>query len=156
MIDWLPLRDFLTIGAAVLGAGLGIMNTWSAISKNRVRVRVSPAHAIAVPHGEDMFSIEVTNLSTFPLTLCEVGFTDDSNTIKKRNRIAAIDPLLLDKKPWPRRLESRESVSVFFKPSFHELRAKRMGLGKAYARFQCGEVAYGDSPALQQLREAIA
>jgi len=152
MTDWGSLKEFLTIGAAVLGAGLGIMNTWQAMSQRWLRLRIRPCHAIAVPHGDDGFSIEIINLSTFSVTINEVGFTDDSQSIKCTGRFAITAPMLIDGKPWPRRLNSREAVSVFFTPPSY-LRGRK--IGKAYARTACGDVRYGDSPALQQLREAL-
>ncbi len=54
------------------------MNTWQAMSKRRVRLRVRPAHAISAPAGEWMFSIEVVNLSNFALTISEAGFMIDN------------------------------------------------------------------------------
>ncbi|MBZ9977815.1 hypothetical protein [Mesorhizobium sp. BR-1-1-10] len=74
-------NNAVTLGVALLGAGLGIMNTWQAISADRVRLRVKPAYAIGVPGGQVMFSIEVVNLSNFALTVAEVGFTLNGNTI---------------------------------------------------------------------------
>jgi hypothetical protein len=72
-LEFLPWKDFITLGAALLGAGLGIMNTWNSLSQRRVRLRVTPSHAIVVPFGIDMFSIEVVNLSSFSVTVKEVG-----------------------------------------------------------------------------------
>ena len=39
----LPWKDFVTLGAAVLGAALGIMNTWSSVNQRRVRLAVRQA-----------------------------------------------------------------------------------------------------------------
>ena len=32
-----PWKDMTTIGLAALGAGLGVMNTWNALSQRRMR-----------------------------------------------------------------------------------------------------------------------
>ncbi|MER8650079.1 hypothetical protein [Mesorhizobium sp. M0586] len=149
-MDTVFWNNAITMGVALLGAGLGIMNTWQAISAGRVRLRVKPAYAIGVPAGEMMFSIEVVNLSNFAVTVTEVGFTLDGNTIKSRTRAAVALPILIDRKPWPRRLEARESVSAYFDP--REMAGGRK-LGQAYARTACGEVRYGSSPAAKQLRD---
>jgi hypothetical protein len=94
-----------------------------------------------------MFSIEVLNLSNFALTVTEVGFTLNGSSIKRGERAAIPMPVVIDGEPWPRRLEARESVSLYFeRPDSSE------PIGKAYARTACGEVRYGDSPALKQLR----
>lgn len=148
-LDTLPWKDIVTIGAAALGAVLGIMNTWNAVNQRRVRLRVRPAHATMVPSGRSMFSIEVVNLSAFPLTISEVGFTLKRGGIKQP-RAAVITPILIDNKPWPRKLEPRESVSVYFDPSTMRSGPGRRPL-RAYARSACGEVEYGNSPALRQL-----
>ncbi|WP_112662188.1 hypothetical protein [Microvirga flavescens] len=94
-----------------------------------------------------MFAIEVLNSSNFALTVDEVGFTLNGNTIKKGERAAITKPIIIDGKPWPRRLEARESVSLYF-----YLPDPSDPIGWAYARTACGEVRYGDSPALKQLR----
>ena len=53
----------------------------------------------------------------------------------------------------PVRLESREAESFYFDP----MDANLMGetIGKAYARTSCGEVVYGITPALKQLRQSL-
>ncbi|WP_125900957.1 hypothetical protein [Methylobacterium indicum] len=152
-LDQLPWKDFITLGAALLGAGLGIMNTWNTINARRVRLRVRPADAISVPQGNRMFSIEVVNLSTFPVTITEVGLTDGPKNIDKGARFVIGNPILIDGKPWPRRLEVRESVSAYFDP--RQLAGQGISIGRAFARTSCGEVAYGTSPALEQLRTEL-
>jgi hypothetical protein len=145
-LNALPWKDYITLGAALLGAVLGIMNTWNAMSARRVRLRVRPVHAFP-PSGEPMFAIEVLNLSNFELTVDEVGFTLNGNKLKKGRRAAIPRPIVIDGEPWPRRLKPRESVSLYFhRPDPSE------PIGKAYASTACGEVRYGDSPALWQLR----
>lgn len=145
----MDLQSSVTTGVALLGAALGVMNTWNTISQRRVRLRVRPAHAIAFPQGHHQFSIEVLNLSNFAVTVEEVGFT-----LRKRepfgDHLVITSPQIFDGKPWPRRLESREAVSVYFAV---EPMLKRAGnLDKAYVRTACGEHIRGDSPALRQIR----
>ena len=143
--------EAITLALAALGAVLGVMNTWQALNANRVRLRVKPAHAIS--SSGLMFSIEVVNLSAFAVTVSEVGFTIDGNTIKKR-RAAIPSPILLDGGSWPRRLETRESTSLYFDTALLAGHGRR--LGRAYACTACGEVSYGTSPAAEQLRELAA
>jgi hypothetical protein len=99
-----------------------------------------------------MFSIEVVNLSTFAVTVSEVGFSIDGRGINKGRRLAVPRPIIIDGKPWPRRLEARESVSAYFHPG--EVIGSGARIGSAYASTSCGEVEYGTSPALEQLRTA--
>lgn len=68
MVGW---SEGITFAIALLGAVLGLLNTWIAIDQRRVRLRVSPAYALT-PNVIG-FSIAVTNLSAFPLTISEVG-----------------------------------------------------------------------------------
>lgn len=148
-LNALPRKDYLTIGAAVLGAGLGIMNTWNTMSARRVRLKVLPAHAV-VPSGDLLFSIEVINLSTFPVTVKEVGFALTGDP----GRGAVTYPILPDGEPWPRRLEAREAVTVLCNPLASFPTGTR--IGKAYARLTSGEERRGSSPALRQLQAALA
>lgn len=148
-LNALPWKDFLTLGAAVLGAGLGIMNTWNTMSARRVRLKMLPAHAMA-PSGAILFSIEVINLSTFPVTVKEVGLDLPGDP----GRGAVGMPILPDGKPWPRRLEAREAVTVLCDPLASFPAGTRVG--KAYARLASGEERRGSSPALRQLQAAIA
>jgi hypothetical protein len=139
--------DFTT-GLAVLGAVLGIMNTWNAINQRRLRLRVRPTEAYSVLDGHH-FGIEVINLSSFAVTIAEVGISEGWHSIKRGKRQAVLTPMIIDGGQWPRRLEAREAVSVFFDPNSL---VNRERLEKAYARTSCGEVAYGTSPALRALR----
>jgi hypothetical protein len=75
-LDALPWKDMTTVGLAALGAGLGVMNTWNALNQRRERLDVRPTYAVD-PNGQrpTMLSIAVTNLSSFPMTINEVGNT---------------------------------------------------------------------------------
>ena len=60
-------------------------------------------------------------------------------------------PKVTDGKPWPRRLDSRDAVTLYF--DVHQVARDPRLLAKAYAKTECGVIAYGTSPALRQLRE---
>ena len=144
----MDLQSSVTTGVALLGAALGVMNTWNTISQRRARLRVRPAFAVSVPHGHPGFSIEVLNLSSFAITISEVGFMLRNGRGK---RFTITQPQIFDGKPWPRRLEAREAVSVYF--AVEPMIKRSKSLGKAYARTACGEHIKGDSPALNQIRK---
>lgn len=138
----------VTFGIALLGAVLGVINTWRNIDRDRVKLVVKPAHAIPVgamehthPHIE--FSIEVVNLSVFPITVSEVGFLHRG----MHSRAAVMQPVTLDGPTTPRKLEPRESASFYMaKPEprdDHPLKC-------AYAKTSCGRTFTGKSPALMQ------
>lgn len=145
--------SYLTLGLAVLGAVLGIMNTWNAMSQRRLQLRVRPAHAIGLDNDMRGFCIEVINLSAFAVTINEVGIIHGQSRSKSPARSMVAQPIVIDGGSWPRRLEPREAVSVYF--DANTLGRPSSGFGKAYAKTGCGEIAYGDSPALRQLRQEL-
>lgn len=140
------LIQAITLSIAVLGAVLGVINTWHAIDKKRVKIRVRPKHAIPVG-GIDpciTFCIEITNLSEFAVTIEEAGVFYKGTD----SRGAYTPPLLIDGKSWPRRLESRSSVTVYGQPPKPK---QGHALKCAYARTECGVTRTGTSPAFKQL-----
>lgn len=136
----------VTMAVAVLGAVLGIINTWHMIDRSRVKLRVRPAHAIPIGNVNESltFCIEVTNLSAFPVTVRDVGvFYHGTN-----HRGAYAPPVLIDSGGWPRRLEPRSSVTVYGqKPDG----SKEQPIKCAYAKTECGVTQTGTSPALKQI-----
>lgn len=126
----MTIFNVITFAIAVLGAILGVINTWHAIDKSRVKLRVIPKHAIPVGGMDNRltFCIEVINLSSFAVTIDEAGvFLQGS-----QNRLAYTNPITNDNGSWPRRLEPRSAVTVYGE------RPKSDGayrLKCAYARF---------------------
>jgi hypothetical protein len=144
---------YVTLGIALLGAFLGVVNTWQALKRDRVRLRVTPSHAIQIPSGRDLFAIEVVNLSAFPVTIVEVGFILDGARGKLPRRMMVTRPSFADDGPWPRRLEGRASVSAYFNPNDLPRGAGRVT--EAYARTQCGTLMLGVGDSLKSLREHL-
>lgn len=138
-------KTILLAVTASIGAVLGIINTLHNLSLKRVRIKVRPAFSITVPNGDYFFSIEVINLSAFPMTVAEVGFTGNGGQYPIMNQLP-FNPVAL-----PKRLDPRESISILFDPS--GLLGKE--IGKAYVRTSCGEVIKGTSPALKQFRKIL-
>ncbi len=138
----------ITFGIAFLGAVLGIINTWRNIDRDRVKLLVKPAHAIPVGALEYMhpnieFSIEVVNLSVFPVIVSEVGFLHKAMD----SRAAVMQPITLNGPTTPRKLEPRESASFYMvRPERHDGRPIKC----AYAKTSCGRTFRGNSPALMQ------
>jgi hypothetical protein len=146
-------KDWIVFGIAVVGAALGILNYWNAVSQRRVRLKVRPVNAVPANGGPMMFAIEVLNLSTFPLTITELGCTLDGRWISSGPRSAMTPPILIDGGSWPRRLEPRTSVTGYcYREQFF---TKAGMIGRAYARTDCGQVKYGTSAALNQLKSEI-
>lgn len=144
------VKDMVTISIAAVGAVLGIINTVHSLDQRRVKLRVTPKSAHFVyggELGEEMVCIEVINLSAFPVSVQEIGFTI-SGDVSKGKRAVITAPITMDRQPFPRRLESRQAVSGYF-----DLKSMPKNIGKAYVRTDCDEIAYGVSPALKNLRQ---
>jgi hypothetical protein len=135
-----------TLAIAVLGAVLGVINTWHNLDKARVKLRVRPAHA--VPLGETdpnlTFCVEVRNLSAFAVTISEVGVLFRGTM----DRGAVLQPVTPDGGQWPRRLEPRTSVTVY---SHSPTSRNGHKLKCAYAKTQCGYTKTGTTPAFRQI-----
>jgi len=142
----MTITGAITLALAVLGAALGVINTWKALDRDKVKLRVVPKHAIPIGGADPRltFCIEITNLSGFPVTIDEAGVFYKGT----KHRGAYFPPVLCDGLPWPRRLEARSSVTVYGQPpqphGQHRLKC-------AYARTACGVTVEGTSGAFKQL-----
>lgn len=136
----------VTLAIAVLGAVLGLVNTWHQLDRSRLKLRVRPKHAISVGATDPRltFCIEITNLSAFAVTINEAGVLYKGTD----SRGAYTQPIIIDGGSWPRRLEPRSSVTVYGQPPTgnpgHPLKC-------AYASTACGVTRRGSSPAFRQL-----
>lgn len=141
--DTTQIVQGITLGIALLGAVLGVINTWNSLSKSRVKLKVIPSHVIAEDSSIE-FAIEITNLSAFPVTISDAGVLYHGTSA----RGALIHPIFSDGGQWPKRLEPRSSISIFssfpYSTSGHRIKC-------AYAKTQCGYVKKGTSPALRQI-----
>lgn len=143
----MTLFNTITFAIAVLGAILGLINTWHAIDKSRVKLRVTPKHAIPVGNMDQRvtFCIDVVNLSSFAVTIDDVGVYYKGS--KERGSYAS-SPLTFDGGTWPRRLEARSSFTIYGQ------RPKSNGMLRlkcAYARTSCGVIRTGTSTAFKQI-----
>src|ERR1039458_7438791 len=92
------LKEWITLSGVVLGAGIGITTLWLSWNQRRVKLCVTPKYAdnypksmasTAKPKGKvgDLYGeggcIEIINLSTFPVTVAEIGFTYPGDPRKK-------------------------------------------------------------------------
>lgn len=134
----------ITLAIAVLGAALGILNTWNSINDRRVRIRVVPKWSIAP--GFSGMAIEVVNLSAFPITISEIGFTigRSRGTLPRRAPISA--QMFVDGTALPIKLDRHAS----FSGTFHTSGLENFDIRKAYALTTSGVISYGKSPALKQ------
>jgi hypothetical protein len=143
------LKDAITLSIAVLGAALGLLNTWNAISVRRVRlvVKTTVVYRLDDLDSPNKLGIEVINLSAFAVTVLEVGFLLSGTT----KRASETLPEVIDGKAWPRRLEAREAVSTFL----GQPNDRRFAVRAAYARLASGEIITGKGRVIRQLRAAM-
>ena len=107
----------ITLSVAVLGAVLGIINTWRMLDASRVKLRVGPGHLIPVGGVNPSldFYISVTNLSTFPVTIREVGISYRGTG----ERAVFISPVLPDGGPWPIRRANPDPFAPLYRTEPH-------------------------------------
>jgi hypothetical protein len=148
----LTLKDLITFGLATVGAVLGVLNTWRAITRDQPKIKVIPKRAIPVGGFDERvdFCIEAVNLGTFALTITELGVLHNGTS----GRSTIVQPILLDKGPWPRRLEPRSSVTGYFSSELIDV--SKHSVRCAYAKTDCGLTFQGTTPALRQIAEALA
>ncbi len=137
----------------MLGAVLGVINTWYAIDRNRVKLKVIPRQAIHVGNMADKkirLSINVTNvtnLSALPLTVTEVGVlyhgTDDQSIIT--------NPIIIDGGGFPRKLEPRTSFAAYMYSKVLQRTKDDHSVKCAYTKADCGVLVKGNSPALEKM-----
>jgi hypothetical protein len=147
----------VTLAIAVLGAVLGIINTWQSIDQNRVKLRVSVrlgyffvgTHRTADPQPQ--VAIEIMNRSPFALTIAQVGFQMRGSD----NLLALIDPILPDGGKMPRRMEPRSAFTAYFSPEASQ-NLPSQSVSRAYANTDSGEVAYSSRTALRKLLRSLA
>jgi len=146
------LKDGVTLSIAVLGAALGIINTANNLNQQKVKLRVTPKLAFMFPpyaQTVELGCIEVTNLSAFPVTVNQIGFTLDGGRLsKKKQKLVITAPRMSDNGPFPRRLESREAMTCYL-----ELRDLKRSIGRAFAMTDCEEVAYGGNSSIKSMRQ---
>ncbi len=147
--DQFTIVDGITLSIAVLGAVLGILNTWRAIDRDRVKLKVIPKQAIPVGNMPDQrvrLCIDVTNFSTFPLTITEVGVLYKGTD----KRGAVVNPIIIDGGGFPRKLEPRTSFTAYMHPEAL-LRSNGHKVKCVYAKTDCGVLVKGNSLALKQM-----
>ncbi len=168
---------------AVLGALLGVVGLWYNRQEFVVVVRVIPK-SYRVLQGKYIhlsadksipgagWAVEIINLSRFAVTVDDVGFSPEpargwlgTALVHLVNRVRGVHgfamarysilrPNATDNGPWPRRLESRESVVVYFD------RIPIPGMDwsivrSAFVCTSCGYIAFGLSRAMTGMMSEI-
>ena len=133
-----------------LGAVLGILNTWRAITRDRINIRVLPLW-IFPQVGPEGMGIEITNLSYMPVTISHVGFT-----VRGREEHMPVLDGLMGGGGLPQRMEPRTQITAFVASATFE-HPNFAGVHEAYADTACGRRFTGTSKPLRfQIRKMAA
>jgi hypothetical protein len=157
--------DLLIFTIALLGVVLGLVNLWYSREARRVRLRVIPKLAYDVEGGRyttsewnkyaqrlqddsaaKRWTIEVINLSSFGLTIDEVGFSDQTVD----GTFAMMNPEISRKRTWPVRLRPHEKA-IFYSTDGVLLPPPVWANPYAYVKTDCGQCVYGKSPVLEHV-----
>lgn len=97
----------VTLGIALLGAVLGVMNAWRNWVHDRLRIRVDVARAFT-NGGVDALSINIRNLSRFDVTITHIGL----HYVGRQRHAQLWQPVFTAGESLPVRLQSRTSCTV--------------------------------------------
>jgi hypothetical protein len=101
--------EYVTLCIAVAGLALSIFNSWKAISKDKVKVRVSPVWMTPLSHHPSFVGTRVVNSGHVDVTITNASFMfADHSTAYFPDR--AVD----NGAPLPRRMEPRTAFTVVF------------------------------------------
>jgi hypothetical protein len=137
-------NSWTTLGIALLGLCLGVLNSYFVLSSRRVKLRVTPSWSIA--SGFTGLSIDVVNLSHFPVTVTEIGLTLDDDRGSLPRRMPIPEERIVNGIQAPTKLERGESKSIsFLADNLEPYRIRR-----AYTLTSSGTIFRGTSGALKQ------
>ena len=158
---WCQFREMtwptlITLAIAILGAGLGIFNTWQGLRDRAVRLRVIPKYAEPVDDqmrkvGPPCISIEVQNLGSYPVTVEEVGLLIENAASDLPRRAAFLPQYVMMGPKLPHRLDRQDSITVAV--PINSLPDE--DFTGAFARTAAGQMVKGTSAALTDIAEII-
>lgn len=125
-------KDVVIVVTAALGAGLGILNFWRTWANDRVEIRVALESSI----DKRRQVISVTNLSSFPVSIIDVGAIRESGELESIHLGELTNgPTALS---LPCRIESRDSKD--FPLNLRGVIKQSISyIVGAYARTACGK-----------------
>ena len=140
--------EILLAVVAVVSLVINYLQFQRSRDRDRIRLKVVPVQIFGTGglRGYDSVGIQVTNLSSFPVVVSEVGFElRDSDS-----RWALLDPKPMSNVKYPCELASRRSATFNFPHNAHR-NPKMATVTRAYARTECGNTVTGISGALKSL-----
>lgn len=162
------IKDIVIAIAAFTGMGLGLYNLWSEKQKDKVKLEVIPksikqiristsgqevvyttANEFNFDKAIKLYAFNIINHSKFDITVDEIGLLN-SKTV---GRDCIAEPILRDNGKWPRKLEPRESVTIYADLS-SILNIKHLPfITSAFVKTSCNHTAIGTSGSLKQLSQ---
>ena len=156
-------KDIYTLIIASLSFVLGVYNFIHERKKEKIILKVRPKLSNIIRNENsgrsfiktydefdsnlsyDYLSIEVINLSKFPVTISNMGFQTNS-----AKRVIIPDPIFGDKGNLPMRIESRTSATGLCYLNIIGSEKIKM-ITKAFVETECGNLFYGDSKILKDI-----
>ena len=158
--------DTIVALAAFAGMGLGFYNLWNEKQKDKVILQVIPksikdhdqnsngqrlilttSNEFNIKDSNGYYAFEIINLSKFRVTVSGVGFLNSKNN----QRASIPSPIMYDEGAWPRKLEPRESVTLYADlDSILKMKSIKY-VDSAFASTSCNHIEKGVSNSLTQL-----
>lgn len=145
--------DILTLVIAVLGVGIGLVNSIWAISRHRTQLYIAIEHTpphIAELNEKNPMIIRVVNTSVFPVTLNDIY-------LARRWFLSPVEVnfFLPEKTSWPQRLEPGSEYSIQIWRDSLERPGVAVGIDKSLVKGVCvitatGKKFYKKSKALRK------
>ena len=141
------IKDLVIFGVAVLGAGLGVMNYWRAVEKDKIRLRVGPC----LYYGEDVkgLCIDVVNIGFVPITVQHAGIE-----IGPKKEWYYYVPRLSNGGKLPHRLGPRDAITIYLPPEANS-EPRMQDARCAFAKTACGLYFRGTSPAFRSWKKKV-
>lgn len=141
----MTVTEQVTFGIALIGAVLGLLNTWRSFDRDRLRLTISPRWAY-FPSAEPRLCFEVINFSYIPVTVTTVGLR-----LRRPHHgsFFAFIPTVINGERLPHRMEPRASITVLMPPGAHEDKEMRE-VRDAFVKTACGRTFRGNSPVLKR------
>jgi len=135
------------VAFGLLGAVLGVLNTWRSFDRDRVRVRVVPLGYIQ-EGGVSGVCIEIVNLGFVPITVSQVGFTISGSD----KQIIPLDLFYGHGERLPHRLEARTAFTAYLRAGA-EKHPRFATVKSAFVTTACGRRFTGRSKSLRRFVE---
>ncbi len=162
--SFMLIKDAVIAVTALIGMGLGFYNLWREHRKQKVKLRVIPKSVVQqgintqgrefiyfseneFKQTSERFAIEVINLSQFSVVIDEVGFFMKGT----KCRMSVLNPITMDQESWPRKLEPRQSVTVYCSLKHLLSLPNTQKIWAAFAKTSCEHIGRGHTKALKQL-----